>query len=77
MVEFVADFHALPGDDGLRRAPTVLAKRRSGVGNATEDGDAGGVVEQDTLHLAALDGEDGVLRNGGARGEGQRAEEDQ
>ena len=75
MIEFVADLHALPGDDGLRRAPAVLAQRRSGVRDAAEDGDAGGVVEQDTLHLTALDGEDGVFRHGRARGEGQRAEE--
>ena len=77
MAEGVAHFHALPGHDGLRRLPAVLADGRRGERNAAEHGDARDVGRH-ALDLAALDGEDGTLgfflR---ARGHRQGAREDQ
>ena len=77
VAELVADLHALPGHDGLRRAPAVFADGRRGVRDAAIDGDAGCVIQDNTLNLTALDSEDGVLGSSGAGCQRQCAKEDQ
>ena len=53
--EGVADFHALPGHDGLRLSPTVLANGRRSIGDATIDKHVWMIVGQHTLNLTTLD----------------------
>ena len=76
MAEGVAHFHALPGHDGLRRLPAVLADGRRGERNAAEHGDAGDVGRH-ALDLPALDRQDGALGFLRARGHCQGARKDQ
>ena len=76
MAEGVADFHAFPRHDGLRRLPAVLADGRRGERNAAEHGDARNIGRH-ALDLPTLDRQDGALGFLRARGHRQGARKDQ